>query len=463
MVGCKLHEYKVLGVIILLLLPSFVGEIKAITPPQKNSYTVDDVASLDCFMSTLREGDVILPHKKVERLLYYLDVPRDYVAVTLDEKEWVESTYESTSVNDSLKNIPESWKDVKRVHVVSLTNYYYDYKDRLPFGSVLENTVKKQFIGSVIVYTFDIPFRKSSLFLSGIKNIENRGSKPIIECGSSNSWDEYITSPSNIEKIENSSFIIFYTGINDKGVSSIGYATSEDGKSWVKKSDAVIEGFENPYVVVDNGILYLYCESCSDYNIVRYETKDLVNWSKAQFCFNVSLGSKYRIQESPIVWMEGDAWKMLFTETVFSESDYYCGLRYAESRDGINWEINKNRGIWLYFYDFRIWENVVKLLVDGVNKLEEGYLFTGKFYVSDKPGRMNVFTGSFWIYDLDSWSADLNPFNYTSIYREEGAIDSVHIWRNPLSNQTLIYYLDDGISQNHSITRGIQMGVPCIR
>ncbi|MBW1736732.1 MAG: hypothetical protein JRJ69_04030 [Deltaproteobacteria bacterium] len=461
--GGKSHEYKVLGVIILLLLPSFVGEIRAITPPHNNSYTVDDVASLDCFLSTLREGDVILPHKKVEWLLYYLDVSRDYVAVTPDEKEWVESTYESTSVNDSLRNIPERWRDVKRVHVISLTNYYYDHKDRLPFSSVLENTVKKRFIGSVIVYTFNIPFRKSSLFFRGIKNIENRGSEPIIECGSIDSWDEYITSPSNIEKTENSSFIIFYTGINEKGNSSIGYAISEDGKSWVKNSDAVIEGFENPYIVVDDDVLYLYCESCSDYDIVRYETRDLVNWSKSQLSFTASNRSKYRIQESPVVWMEGDIWRMVFTETVFSESDYYCGLRYAESRDGVKWKINKLRGDWEYFYDFRIWENVVKLSVDGVNKLEEGYLFTGKFYVSEKPGHMDVFTGSFWVYDFDSWSADLTPFDYTSIDREEGAIDSVHIWRNPLSNQTLIYYVDDGISQKHSITRGILMGVPCVK
>jgi len=460
LVGVKLHEYKVLGVIILLLLPSFVGEISAITPPRNNSYTVDDVASLDCFLSTLREGDIILPHKKVEWLLYYLDVSRDYVAVTLDEKEWVESTYESTSVNDSLKDIPERWRDVKRVHVVSLTNYYYDYKDRLPFSTILENTVKKQFIGSAVIFTFNIPFKRFSLSLRGIKNIEDRGSEPIIESGSSGTWDEYVTSPSNIEKIEDS-FIIFYTGIDDAGARTIGYATSEDDKDWVKHS-AVIEGHENPYVVVDDGVLCLYCESDPGYDIVRYETSDLINWSKSQLSFNFSHGSKYRIQESPVVWMEGDTWRMLFTETVFSESNYYCGLRYAESRDGVNWEIKKEKGDWQYFNDFKVRENVVKLLVDGVNKLEEGYLFTGKLYVSDKPGHMDVVTGSFWVYDLDSWSADFTPFNYTGIYPEERLIDYVHIWRNPLSNQIHIYYLDDGMSQDHSVTGGIRVGVPCI-
>lgn len=90
---------------------------------------------------------------------------------------------------------------------------------------------------------------------------------PVLEQGSSGSWDgHYVLSPSVVKN--DSTYIIFYTGENGSNY-QIGYATSADGINWTKSSDNPIltpgpddawdnMSIEKPSVLIDNTVLKMW-------------------------------------------------------------------------------------------------------------------------------------------------------------------------------------------------------------
>jgi len=455
---------KIVIFIIIMVLPFLYIEAQAEITSDEIRYTREDIASLRAFLETVGENEVIIPHLKAEIPLYYIDTPIEMLVQTKEERYWVIDTYTSNDLNMSLSSLPSSWKNKTKLHVVSLSRYYYDeaYRNTLPFGEILEQVCDRDFWGTAVVFTFDLPFKKVDYQLKYVKYITEASGGSILT-GENVGWDEMLRNPSNIVKIQSAdgSYLqMAYTGVDSDGESRIGFAYSNDGLTWEKGEGAVIEqGHDNPFLVEVDGCLYLFCEREEDHQIVRYKSMDGFNWGNETTVSTGVTENRYSIREAPVIWFEEGKWKMVFTEVSANDESVEEGIVYVESDDGEDWTKNPEFFNWEFFY---VQENeeasIEKVLLDDIAITDDGYLFTGKYFSTYRWLEQKQGTASFFITSLDSRGAKMTPLNYEDYGRNGDKIDSVHPYADPLTGIIKFIYIDNDRVGQYGITEGIRIG-----
>ncbi|HEX9913662.1 MAG TPA: hypothetical protein VGB32_01990, partial [Candidatus Bathyarchaeia archaeon] len=442
-----------LALLLLFFSSNLVSETSALRPPRYISYTSEDVASAETFIATLQEGDIIVPHKKAEWLLYYVDTPREYLATTIEERDWVRSTYSSTNFNASMNSIPDSWSGAKRIHVVSLLNYYYDSKETLPFAEVLEDFSQKKLVGSMIVFTFDIPYHVKDVPLRIVNRVSTQTVPAIPEEPS-----QMIRSPSNVVFIDSSNrFIIYYavTG-NNPGLS---YATSTNGVTWEKSPKPAIEGvYEEPYLTLCDGGVYLYCLN-EDNRLLRFEGLNGFNWgSEMETLIDIRSQYDFFNIESPVVWVENGTWRMISTVTLSGDDIFNSGLMYAESADGMTWSRVEDKADWSVQIAGDRDQEVRKYTLSDIYRDPYGYVLLGKMISLNIWDKYVSSTGYLSVLSLDSKNTVFTAIDFSDIDEKTTSIDYLSYIINPFNGRPQFFYIDYSEAGKTGITKGIALG-----
>jgi predicted GH43/DUF377 family glycosyl hydrolase len=172
----------------------------------------------------------------------------------------------------------------------------------------------------------------------------NGGTNPVIDVGASGKWDDtFIRELGNIlyePDDTGEEYKMFYSAGGDSYNGTnvyVGYAYSSDGKTWTKAGKIIDRALEDPYVVNVGGTYYLYAEDKQDIpfrNIRMYESHNLSTWIDEGDVLDIGTGWESVDVSSPLVWVEGDTWYMLY-EGRGADNMGHIGL--ATSEDGESW------------------------------------------------------------------------------------------------------------------------------
>lgn len=189
---------------------------------------------------------------------------------------------------------------------------------------------------------------------------EKHQTNPVLKVGESGSWDnQYVSDP--VVKMESTVWKMWYGGGNNLFNSQIGYATSNDGVTWVKSDQNPVlspgesgswdeEGVRSPYVILIEGENHMFYNNQGDHQGIGYATsEDGIHWSK----FN---GNPVLMPEEPQgypiglvtsmlsdpsvvdIWGTYHMWAGYFaTEVDFSVSYSSGYIGHTTSKDGLNW------------------------------------------------------------------------------------------------------------------------------
>jgi hypothetical protein len=199
------------------------------------------------------------------------------------------------------------------------------------------------------------------------KEIRYIHDKPILELGELGTFDDNGIMPSCLVE-DGDRKLLYYIGWNPQRTVSyrlaIGLAESTDGKCFKKISEGPIcdrsvdEPYFNtaPFVIREDDLWKMWYVSCTGWKIIddwpepyyhiKYaESKDGINWKRTGvICINYNEYSE--AIGKPYVFKEEDIYKMIYSyrKTKSYRSDKSCSYRlgYAESVDGINWTRKDN-------------------------------------------------------------------------------------------------------------------------
>lgn len=199
------------------------------------------------------------------------------------------------------------------------------------------------------------------------KQILNVSPKPILNLGDQGTFDDNGIMPSSIVNFEEKKYL-YYIGWNPQVTVSyrlsIGLAISEDGVNFKKYSLGPIldrdkhEPFFNtaPNVIIDKGIWKMWYVSCTGWKnikdwpepfyLIRYaESKDGINWERKNVeC--IGYDDFTHAIGKPCVFKKDDMYHMVYSYRnsvdyrIDSEKSYRLG--YATSNNGIDWERKDN-------------------------------------------------------------------------------------------------------------------------
>jgi len=175
----------------------------------------------------------------------------------------------------------------------------------------------------------------------------DREHNPVIPTGAVGEWDEVMREIGNVlydaaDPDPTKRYKTWYTGYCPPWATNtvyVGYAYSPDGMTWTKAGQILERPLEDPYVMLHDGVYYLYVEDKEDVpfrNIRRYHSVDCVNWLDDGDVFDVQEnGPAWESGDvsSPVVWIEGDTWYLLY-EGRGSATGGQIGL--AWSSDGLD-------------------------------------------------------------------------------------------------------------------------------
>ena len=229
------------------------------------------------------------------------------------------------------------------------------------------------------------------------EEILNVSSKPILSFGEQGTFDDNGIMPSSIVNYKGKKYL-YYIGWNPQVTVSyrlsIGLAISEDGENFIKHSIGPIldrdkdEPFFNtaPYVIIDNGVWKMWYVSCTGWKnikdwpepfyLIRYaESKDGINWNRKNIeC--IGYDDFTHAIGKPCVFKKNDLFHMIYSYR--NSVDYRIDvnqsyrLGYATSTDGINWQ-RKDDEIELKT-PAENWESIMQ-------EYSTTYVFKGKRYL----------------------------------------------------------------------------------
>lgn len=214
---------------------------------------------------------------------------------------------------------------------------------RIYFSS--RDVKNRSYLGS-----FDIDINKPKKIISISEN-------PILSPGDLGTFDDSGVMASQIITYQQKKFL-YYIGWN-RGVTvpyrnSIGLAISnDDGKTYNKfsKGPIIDRDYNEPhfsassYVILEDKLWRMWYVSCVKWEIldnqpsphyhIKYaESKDGINWKRdGKICINFKNNEEWAISR-PFVWKEEKLYKMMFSYR--GKNPYKIG--YAESSDGIIWK-----------------------------------------------------------------------------------------------------------------------------
>jgi len=222
------------------------------------------------------------------------------------------------------------------------------------------------FLLSVLVYLFLSNNNKIDIQeISNYKeiNLSERNSSMFIYSGNSSDWDEHIREIGNTVYNPNTKqYLFFYSGHDgDYKQNSVfvGMAYSNDGINWEKYGRVTNFSAEDPYIILYNNTFYMFFEDKEEVPFRRISlatSQDAKNWTILKRGIvnpNIFiLGWQSQDVSSPLVFLNGDEWIMLYEGRGFLNNGK-IGIAY--SKDLINWGKKKNP----IFSGGSYWDNYV--------------------------------------------------------------------------------------------------------
>jgi len=207
---------------------------------------------------------------------------------------------------------------------------------------------------------------------------------PIIPVGGPGEWDAAMREIGNVlldlaETDPAKRYKAFYSGYVPpyrENQVYVGYAYSSDGLNWTKCGKIVERALEDPYVVRDGEVYYLFAEDKEDVpfrNIRRYHSTDCIDWIDDGDVFDVQPGGYPPGWESgdvssPVVWIENGLWYLLY-EGRGRKNLGMIGL--ANSPDGLNWTRVSSSPVFAWG-EGSAWDNKA-VVPDDIVKINDRY------------------------------------------------------------------------------------------
>lgn len=195
----------------------------------------------------------------------------------------------------------------------------------------------------------------------------------------------------------------------------VGWYTSPDGVHWTNRGQISNLSLEDPYVVRNDGIYYLFAENKDEWNpnrvvgnIKRLHSTDLVHWVDDGNVLSAQTGgtpNNWQSQDvaSPIVWVEAGHWYMLY-EARGSGNAGAIGL--AHSTDGFLW--TKETSPVLFPTGDGTWDSS-SIVPDDLVKVGNTYYV---YYHANGPLQIGTWMGVATSADLHNWTrSPQNPFD----------------------------------------------------
>jgi beta-1,2-mannobiose phosphorylase / 1,2-beta-oligomannan phosphorylase len=233
---------------------------------------------------------------------------------------------------------------------------------------------------------------------------------PIISKGTGAEWDSGgIREPGNpFWDSSLNKYIFSYSGYSGAYAGNnvyVGIATSPDGITWTKLTH-LTDPTEDPYILENGGTYYLYCENkTTGTSIALYTSTDLITWAGQGDVLEKGVGTwDSQDVSSPIVWIEGTTWYMLFE----GRGDTQGEIGLATSADGLNWNKSASNpvlsGELSYLGVYGSSTNKISwcshLVSDSLNKVNGVYYFTFHAYTPSRIWFSGIATSS----NLTTWT-----------------------------------------------------------
>ena len=306
-------------------------------------------------------------------------------------------------------------------------------------------TLTAGILGAADIYKGGDPYSDRTLlafdYIGGFE-----GTNPVIACGGGAEWDEHIREIGNVlyEPTDTGKeYKIFYSGYNGAYVQNtvyIGYAYSSDGISWTKAGQVIVRSLEDPYVVNVSGTYHLYAEDKTGAigDIRKYHSSDCVVWVDDGVVLSpVPATWESDDVSSPVVWLEGATWYMLYEGRETLGQRGAVGL--ATSADGSTWAKEATNPV---FEGSDIdWAD--RVVPDDVRRVSGVYYLTLHAY-NGAEWRAGMAVSS----NLTLW----NDYYGTSLPIEAGSASTVMM---TYSKQYIMYYGD--YAEDTGIRRGYPM------
>lgn len=142
--------------------------------------------------------------------------------------------------------------------------------------------------------------------------------EPVFTAGPAGAWDARIRERGWILK-EGPAWKLWYTGYDGQrdSIKRLGYATSQDGKTWVRSRENPIYGehwTEDMMIVPHNGTYYMFAEGAKDRAQLLTST-DGLHWNR-QGTLDIRYTDGRPLSDgafgTPTAWVEGDTWYLLY-------------------------------------------------------------------------------------------------------------------------------------------------------
>lgn len=339
---------------------------------------------------------------------------------------WIKPNYNIEGIHTLLKADERFSLGLKKGHLfATLTNI--DGTTRSVWGASL--LPQDQWRHATLM--FDPTDLGTTADLDSLTGLRRDLNSPGLSAGASGEWDNHIREIGNVlyepdELNPARRYKLFYSGYSGAYSGNnvyVGWAYSEDGLHWTKAGKVHPRPLEDPYVVKQGNVYYLYAEDKADIpfrNIRLLQSFNCVFWTDEGDVFDVRDGGTPFNWESsdvssPIVWFEGDTWYLMYEGRGGGLSGR-IGL--ATSTNGRDWQrrasgapvfVNGAPGQW----------DETNVVSDDVIKLGSTYyLFYHGFGRSQSSG---FWTGLATSTDLVHWTR--NPSNPISVSETVMALD----------------------------------------
>ena len=432
------NRYAIL--ILILIMTPFIREVGQIRQSPV-TYTSDRMNKAAEFVEILEKGDLVIPHRLLIPVIYYVDTPQENKLVIDKRGDWMDQFYASETVYDMSRWIQETQPDAKRIHFFTQKSFHSS--DR--FGSLSEEIIedygKEREWGDSRSITFDIPFTLESLPLENVRYIGNNGSRIVSSIGEGDKIREI----SNVMYDPTSpckAFRMYFTVENHSGLHSIGYAWSSDGLNW-ENSNLNLTGLSDPYIVKQDTTYVMFAINDQG-SLVRLGSQEGENWEKESVIVEPPKGYEYWKVESPIAWTESSTWNLVYTLTTVNETNNGSKIIQRNSTDGITWSGEKQVEPVLLSksYEHQVQDKI--LLTDRV-ELDQGVMFFGRVHAEKRGGDMEWKTGSMRFPDgIEKKAAYLRSFTYTDYPEYSRDVKSIQFTRD-LKGNPLFLYTGDGV------------------
>ncbi|MBN2336462.1 hypothetical protein JXL21_12970 [Candidatus Bathyarchaeota archaeon] len=421
--------------VLILVVSSTVVQVNGYARSQVD-FTYDDVHSARLFVRDLEEDDLVLPIGITDRLLYYVDAPRENMVTDVDEHEWVTELFRVSSPYEFTSMIHERYPDVQRVHVFGLTKDRRVQPRTLLNYEMLAKYAEEKEYRTVVTYTLPVPFALDGVPLQKVKEVGDV--KPLFDNAAE--WVSHVTSLSNVLYDEATSRFLQFFSVGEMGSrDGLTLTFSSDGASWVGAELPIIAGsYRSPYIV--QGECYeLFCEDVAAKTIVRFTSEDLIDWSGPHEVLDAPVNGQGSAG-SPVVWVENSGWYMMYEQRNLDGDDFGCTLKIAESADGQIWATQDEELEWLLNYvSVGAVFDAVRVLPSDIIVLDEGYLLLGRVLVGDGQGYQETTATFFLDGSLRNRVAEFQPIDFGD---DHVRVDSLHVARNPVTRETVFYFVE---------------------